>query len=75
MMLLPLAGLLFFDFHLLVCQRRLALHQKGCRGRKVALVQPWRSSSVKRGREKDTIVSSDEQIQAKCVMVVVVDVG
>jgi hypothetical protein len=39
MMLLPLEGLLFFDFRPLVHQPQLALHQKGCRGRKVALGQ------------------------------------
>ena len=38
--LLPLGELLFFDFRRLVHRRRLALHLKGCRGRRVALGQP-----------------------------------
>jgi len=37
---LLLEALLFFDFRQLVHQRHLALRQKGCRGRKVALGQP-----------------------------------
>ena len=43
---LPLGALLFFGCLQLVYRRLLALHQRGCRGRKVALDRPWRRWAI-----------------------------
>ena len=44
---IPLAALLFFDCLQLVYRRLLALHQRGCRGRKVALDRPWQRWAIR----------------------------